>query len=194
MDPRERSGVAPPIQAPKQQRTGDRASPQGGSSDGDGSEHLPPSWLGLATQRFMRFPVVIHKDKDSDYGVTVPDLPGCFSAGDTADDALSNAVEAIECHIEGLLIDGEPIPRGRPIEHYRSRREFSGGIWALVDVDLSKLSGKAKRVNITLPERILVQIDSFASKTGDTRSGFLAHAALEYVSARTEQEERRRRS
>jgi predicted RNase H-like HicB family nuclease len=141
----------------------------------------------------MRLPVVIHKDKDSDYGVTVPDLPGCFSAGETADDALSNAVEAIECHVEGLLIDGEPIPRGQPIENHRSKRKFSGGIWALVDVDLSKLSGKAKRVNITLPERLLVQIDSFASKTGDTRSGFLARAALEYVSTHSEDEERKRR-
>mgnify|MGYP001813656151 CR=1 FL=1 len=137
----------------------------------------------------MRFPVVIHKDKDSDYGVTVPDLPGCFSAGDTVDDALTNAVEAIECHVEGLLIDGETVPSGRTIEHHRKKRQFSGGIWALVDVDLSKLSGKAKRVNITLPERILLQIDSFASRTGDTRSGFLAHAALEYVSSHADESE-----
>jgi predicted RNase H-like HicB family nuclease len=36
----------------------------------------------------MRYPVVIHKDLDSDYGVTVPDLPGCFSAGTTLDEAL----------------------------------------------------------------------------------------------------------
>jgi predicted RNase H-like HicB family nuclease len=133
----------------------------------------------------MRYPVVIHKDHDSDYGVTVPDLPGCFSAGVTADEALGNAIEAIECHVEGLLIDGESIPQGMPIEHYRAKREFASGIWALVDVDLSKLSGKAKRVNITLPERILAQIDSFASQTGDTRSGLLAHAALEYVSTHT---------
>ena len=80
-----------------------------------------------------------------------------------------------------------------PIENYRAKREFASGIWALVDVDLSKLSGKAKRVNITLPERILTQIDSFASRTGDTRSGFLVHAALEYVSAHAESEERTRR-
>jgi len=137
----------------------------------------------------MRFPVVIHKDKDSDYGVTVPDLPGCFSAGETVDDAISNAIEAIECHVEGLLIDGESIPPGRGIEHHRRKREFSGGIWALVDVDFSKLSGKAKRVNITLPERILSQIDSFASRRGDTRSGFLAHAALEYVSSHADEGE-----
>ena len=84
-----------------------------------------------------------------------------------------NAVEAIECHIEGLLIDGETVPPGRSIEHHRKNRQFSGGIWALVDIDMSKLSGKAKRVNITLLERLLVQIDSFASRTGDPQSEFV---------------------
>lgn len=131
----------------------------------------------------MRFPIVIHKDHDSDYGVTVPDLPGCFSAGDTTDDALSNAVEAIECHIEGLLLDGEKLPVPETVEHYRAEDRFANGVWALVEVDVSKLSGKAKRVNITLPERLLVQIDSFAARHGDTRSGLLANAALEYVTA-----------
>ena len=130
----------------------------------------------------MRFPVVIHKDKNSDYGVTVPDLPGCFSAGDTVDDALTNAIEAIECHIEGMLIDAETVPSARTIEYHSKSRQFSGGIWALADVDLSKLSGKAKRVNITLPEHLLIQIDSYASRSGETRSGFLVHAAMEYVS------------
>ena len=130
----------------------------------------------------MRFPIVIHKDKDSDYGVTVPDLPGCFSAGDTVDDALTNAIEAIECHIEGMLIDGETVPSARTIEFHSKKRQFSGGIWALTDVDLSKVAGKSKRVNITLPEHLLVQIDSYASRSGETRSGFLVHAAMEYVS------------
>ena len=131
----------------------------------------------------MRYPLVIHKDKSSDYGVTIPDLPGCFSAGDTVDDALTNAIEAIECHVEGMLIDGEMVPSARTVEFHSKNRQFAGGIWALADVDLSKLSGKAKRVNITLPERLLVQIDSYASRSGETRSGFLAHAAMEYVSA-----------
>jgi predicted RNase H-like HicB family nuclease len=134
----------------------------------------------------MRFPVVIHKDSDSDYGVTVPDLPGCFSAGATIDEALSNAVEAIECHIEGLMIDGEPVPSSRSVEFYRSNNSFRGGVWALVDVDVSKLSGKARRVNITLPERLLVQIDSFAARQGGSRSGLLAHAAMEYVAAHSQ--------
>lgn len=134
----------------------------------------------------MRFPIVIHKDSDSDYGVTVPDLPGCFSAGATTDEALTNAIEAIECHVEGLMMDGEPVPRPHTIEFHRRDRSFRGGTWALVDVDVSKLSGKAKRVNITLPERLLSQIDDYAARHGGTRSGLLAHAALEYVAAHDE--------
>lgn len=134
----------------------------------------------------MRFPIVIHKDSDSDYGVTVTDLPGCFSAGSTTDEALTNAIEAIECHIEGLMIDGEVVPGPRTIEFHRSARRFRGGVWALVEVDVSKLSGKAKRVNITLPERLLSQIDAYAARHGGTRSGLLAHAALEYVAGHGE--------
>ena len=42
----------------------------------------------------MRYPVVIHKDVESVYGVTVPDLPGCFSAGETLEEAIESAQEA----------------------------------------------------------------------------------------------------
>ena len=97
----------------------------------------------------MRYPVVIHKDPDSDYGVTVPDLPGCFSAGETSDEALNEVVEAIECHLEGLLMDGESIPTPQTIEVHRVNPDYQDGVWALVQVDVTKLSGKTKRVNIT---------------------------------------------
>ena len=63
----------------------------------------------------MRYPIVIHKDPDSDYGVTVPDLPGCFSGGDTMDEAIDMAHEAILGHIEGLLMDGEPAHTGQAL-------------------------------------------------------------------------------
>lgn len=129
----------------------------------------------------MRFPVVLHKDENSDYGITVPDLPGCFSAGTTFDEAFANAVEAAECHIEGMLIDGETVPSPKTVEAHLYNPDFEGGIWGFIDVDLSKLSGKIRRINITLPEKLLNQIDSYVAKVGETRSGFLAHAALEYV-------------
>ena len=89
----------------------------------------------------MHFPVVIHKDPASDYGVTVPDLPGCFSAGESLNEALQQVVEAIECHLEGLLLDGEPVPTPQSIENHRNNPDYADGVWAVVAVDLAKLSG-----------------------------------------------------
>ena len=83
----------------------------------------------------MRYPVVIHKEPDSDYGVTVPDLPGCFSAGSSMDEALTQVIEAIELHVEGMLLDGEPIPQPQSIEEHQRNPDYWDGIWALVTVE-----------------------------------------------------------
>ena len=133
----------------------------------------------------MLYPVVVHKDPTSDYGVSVPDLPGCVSAGRTLDEALESIRQAIACHIEGMLLDGESVPQAREIELHKSNPEWVEGIWALIQIDLSKLSGKSKRINITLPERLLSQVDQYASQHGETRSGFLAQAALDYMNRHT---------
>ena len=134
----------------------------------------------------MRYPIAVEKgDETHAYGVIVPDLPGCFSAGDTLDEAIVNAKEAIELWMEMVIEDGYPIPEASPIATHQANPEFAGWIWAVVEVDLSKLSGKAKRVNITLPERVLVNIDKAAARLGDSRSGLLAKAALEYVDRHT---------
>jgi predicted RNase H-like HicB family nuclease len=130
----------------------------------------------------MNFPVVIHKDKNSDFGVTVPDLPGCFSAGETFELALENGKEAILCHVEGLIKDKESIPKATSIDRLKSKKEYKGGVWALVSVDLSELSKKAKRINVTVPENILRQIDYYAKRHGETRSGLFTNAALEFMS------------
>ena len=132
----------------------------------------------------MRFPAVIHKDEESGYGVTVPDLPGCFSAGDTLEEAIESAHEAVACHIEGLLMDGEPVPAQAPLEDHQAS-DGGDGIWALVTVDISKLSSKARRINITVPARVLAIVDEAAAREGETRSGLLARAALSYVQRRS---------
>lgn len=127
----------------------------------------------------MRYPVAIESgDTRHAWGVTVPDLPGCFSAGDTLEDALDQAREAILFHIEGLLDDGQPVPAARPIEEHRGRREFRNRIWALVDVDLSQLEDVTERINITLPRRVLHKLDAAARAAGESRSGYIAHLAL----------------
>lgn len=126
----------------------------------------------------MFYPIVIHKDPDSTFGVTVPDLPGCFSAGDTLNEALRMSQEAIELHIEGLLEDKDAVPMPGSIDEHQSSNEFTSGIWALVDVDLDKLMGPAERINISVPRFALRKIDAAAAKAGMNRSQFLVRTAL----------------
>ena len=127
----------------------------------------------------MRYPVAVEPGDDTQaWGVTVPDLPGCFSAGETIEEALDNAREAILLHVEGLIDDGQAVPEASSIEKYRSKREFRSRVWALVEVDLSQLEDTTERVNITLPRRVLHKLDAAARAAGETRSGYIAHLAL----------------
>ena len=83
----------------------------------------------------MYFPIAIHKDPDSDYGVTVPDLPGCFSAGSTIDEAMLMAKEAIELYLDTLIGDGRDIPMPSDVERLRKQPEFQDAIWAIVSAE-----------------------------------------------------------
>ncbi|QNM95127.1 type II toxin-antitoxin system HicB family antitoxin [Chitinimonas koreensis] len=125
----------------------------------------------------MRFPVVLHTDDGVRYGVTVPDLPGCFSAGDTFDEALDSVAEAIDLHLEGLVEEGSEVPVAGAIAEHRANPEYAAGVWAVVEVDVTRFDGKAEKINITLPRRLLARIDEYARAHGSTRSGFLADAA-----------------
>lgn len=127
----------------------------------------------------MKFPIAIEPamDDKTAWGVVVPDLPGCFSAGDSAEEAFTNAIEAINAHCELLAQDDVDIPLPRPLKEWQSSSEFSGWVWGLVEVDVSKFEGKAEKINITLPRRLLSKIDSYTKSRGETRSGFLAEAA-----------------
>ena len=130
----------------------------------------------------MQYPIFIHKDENSAYGVIVPDLPDCYSVGDTIEEAMENAHEAIECHIEGLLLDNESIPLKKPIEEHLENCEFRGGVLAILEIDISKLSGKTTRISISLPEKFLKQIDEYTQHHGGNRSAFLVDAAMNYLS------------
>lgn len=118
---------------------------------------------------------LIHKDAESDYGVSFPDLPGCVTAGGTLDEARAMAAEALALHIRGLAEDGEAVPEPSSLEEVMSDPENSDGVAILVS--LPEAQPKAVRVNITLPEPELQEIDAFAERRGLTRSGFLLRAA-----------------
>lgn len=127
----------------------------------------------------MQYPIFIHKDKQSDYGVIVPDLPGCYSAGDTLEEAISNAHEAIECHLEGLLKDDESIPAKKPLEEHEANPDLNDGVLAVIDIDITRISGKSKRINITIPHYLLKQLDKYVKANNiSSRSEFLVAAAM----------------
>jgi len=127
----------------------------------------------------MRYPIAIEPgDDDHAFGVVAPDLPGCFSAGDTLDEAIDNAKEAIELWLETVIDDGGAVPQPKTIGEHQANPEFSGWVWAVVPIDLAALSDKVERVNITLPSRVLRRIDAAAKAAGESRSGFIARRSL----------------
>lgn len=132
----------------------------------------------------MKFPVVLHKDADSDYWVTVPDVPGCFSAGATVSEALENAQEALALHFEGLVADGDALPQAQEVDVHLANPDYAGGVWAVVDFDVTPYLGKSVRFNASLPENLLHRIDDMVKKDHRyaSRSGFLATAALRELS------------
>ena len=88
------------------------------------------------------YPVAVHKDPDSDYGVSVPDLPGCISAGSTYAEALAMAREAIELHVTGLAEDGEAVPPPTTVEAWVDHPDFADATaWALVEAEVPELAG-----------------------------------------------------
>lgn len=132
----------------------------------------------------MLYPIAIEMGDDTHaYSVVVPDVPGCFSAGDTLEEAFVNAKEAIEFHIEGMIEDGEEIPQPQGLAEHKDKPEFKGFMFALVDVDLTHLMGKSEKINVTLPALLIRRIDELVARNPEykTRSGFLAQVATERV-------------
>ena len=98
---------------------------------------------------------LIHKDADSDYGVSFPDLPGVISAGGTLDEARAMATEALAFHLEGLAEDGEAVPEPSSLEAIMSAKENRDGVAVLIaapDVEV-----KSVRINITMPADVLAR-------------------------------------
>lgn len=130
----------------------------------------------------MFIPAAIHKDEHSVYGVTIPDLPGCFSHGDTIEEAIANATEAAYFHIDGLIEDGtfsNLTPSS--ISDLSQNPDFAQAAWVMVELDLSRVSQKQTRFNVSWPEYLLKRVDEYAAAHHETRSGFLAKAAQQML-------------
>ena len=116
---------------------------------------------------------LIRKEADSDFGVEFPDLPGCVTAGSTLDEAAVMAREALALHLEGLVEEGEAVPEASSLDEVTTLAVSAGAVPILVPAP--RLKSRVVRVNITVDETLLAQIDE-AAGPGE-RSAFLAQAA-----------------
>ncbi len=116
---------------------------------------------------------LIRKEADSDYGVEFPDLPGCVTAGATLDEAAAMAREALALHLEGMAEEGEPLPEPSSLEDVTVLAASAGAVPILVAAP--RLKGRTVRINITMDENLLTEIDDTAGP--GERSRFLAQAA-----------------
>lgn len=119
---------------------------------------------------------IIHKDLKSDFGVSFPDFPGCITSGRNIDDAKDMAQEALTLHIQGMLEDGDQLPVPSKLEEIMADPDFADAAAYLV-IEVPDAKPRTVRVNITIPEMTLKQIDAAAKKRGMSRSSFLVHAA-----------------
>jgi predicted RNase H-like HicB family nuclease len=120
---------------------------------------------------------LLRKDPDSDYGVEFPDFPGCISAGKDLDEARTMAAEALELHIEGMLADGESLPRPSGLEEIMADPANRETVALLVTVHDQVT--ETVHVDLDLPETTLREVDARASSRGLTRSEFLARVTLD---------------
>jgi predicted RNase H-like HicB family nuclease len=134
----------------------------------------------------MHYLAVIEKDEDSPFGVWFPDVEGCFSAGETIEEAVANAAAALRQHVEALESAGQRGPAARAIDDVLSDADVAASTEAgaiLFAVPLLADAGRTVRINISLDRALIDQIDAAATARGLTRSAFLAQAAREKISA-----------
>ncbi len=134
----------------------------------------------------MHYVAVIEKDEDSAFGVWFPDVEGCFSAGETMDEAVANAAAALRQHVEAVESAGRQVPQARGVDDVLTDEDVAASVEAgavLFAVPLLADAGRTVRINISLDKALVDQIDDAATARGLTRSAFLAQAAREKISS-----------
>jgi len=116
--------------------------------------------------------------------VAFADFPGCVTVARTLEEAQIRAEEVLSFHIQSMVDDGDPIPVGgdqdallEMIKDY----EDEGHRVVIASVGVEIPPGKAKRVNVTLPDYVLDAVDRWARTHGQSRSGLLASATMDYI-------------
>ena len=124
----------------------------------------------------MDYIAYLHKDRESDFGVSFPDFPGCITAGKTLEEAHRVAAEALALHIAGMVEDGDAIPDPSTLDALAEDPARKGAVAFLVHVEPG--TERTVRINITAREKQVEEIDKLANEAGLTRSAFMVQRSL----------------
>jgi predicted RNase H-like HicB family nuclease len=124
----------------------------------------------------MEYIAYLHKERNSDFGVSFPDFPGCVTAGRTLEEARRMAVEALTMHIAGMIEDDEDLPAPSNLDALSKDPNMKGAVAILVSVEPAP--EKTVRINITARRRQLEMIDQLAKEAGLTRSAYMVQSSL----------------
>jgi predicted RNase H-like HicB family nuclease len=127
----------------------------------------------------MRYPVLIEEGSETTaFGVVVPDLPGCFSAGDSLDEAMEAAKEAAAAWIDAALDKGTTVPTPSTLHDIRCLPGYEGWTIGVLELDPDLFDDSIERVNITLPKRVLRRLDDLASRRHQSRGAFISELTM----------------
>ena len=118
---------------------------------------------------------LVHQEDDSAFGISFPDLTGCFSASDDEAGIYEQAQEALALYAE----DQAELPAARSIRALRSDPEIAGELAAgavLIGIPLV-LSSRKTRYNVVLETSLVRSVDQAAKIAGISRSEFISRAA-----------------
>lgn len=126
----------------------------------------------------MYYWAIVHHDEGSAYGVTFPDLDGCFAAADDQEKIMTAAIEALDLYFD----DVAEAPKAKTHNEVREiyKEDLAEGAY-LIQVPLIPRTTKSVRVNLSFDQGLLSAIDSAADRVGLNRSAFLAMAAKEKI-------------
>lgn len=114
------------------------------------------------------------------WGARIPDLPGCYGGGATAEAAIADVMSAAREWIAHRRATGEAVPKPRTVAQIAKAGEIdASNNEAAVIIPVVLDQGRTVRANLTFDAGLLEAIDAEAQRRGITRSAFLASAARE---------------
>jgi predicted RNase H-like HicB family nuclease len=129
------------------------------------------------SENIKKYIAVINKENGKQYDVIFPDFLGCVTVGKNLEEAKEMAQEALQFHVDGMLQDGEDLPKTKTLDEIKKKYK-KAEIFLVVAV---KIKTKATRINISIDEKLLRKLDKFLLNSNETRSSFFAKSIVNHA-------------